>query len=364
MNFYILGACLLLVCDSASAQQQWNLSIADRQYPPTPGDAIGWNPGETIGRAYHNATDGSFYFGLCPDDPNGICGDGAPSPSAEPHYQADFDIGGGANQTPCVPNSSGCPIFATWFGAPGSRMYSCAINNYPPNSSYSYTTIWTGFEENIWTSSSPSSSPSSSLAGRNLQSILLTLTLNAKLDRDLVQNGQSASGQGKINLGFAFTGADGKTYIIEMNLSNMRENLNQNISNAWRDDIWAESVSSSRTYYTIGARNWGFNLVEDKDQTILFDPWWVATTLLYPPSNCPFLLDNYGQYTGYNDIYNGGVEPCGGYAKYNRLPWSALFDSNNQPAATLISLYVGVETAGDAVHGTVNVKDWTIRLRQ
>jgi hypothetical protein len=393
-----LSATILLWMASAEAADI-NISNPDPRYPATPAETVGWDPGMTHARAIHWAYDGApehsgnygwyQYWGSCPDDSGG-CSQFSVTDPPSPQWQAQFDVFG--QITPCRPNtgeplifpdsqynSLPCPLYANWYGAfgtSGAKSYSAGVNNYSWNK-WNSPNIFNGIAENMWRSSS--------LNGRRLDNAFLSFTLTAYLSRTLVQNGVSPRGQGRITIGFTFFGADDPEgthpYIVEMTLSNMRVNLNDHritsdyssgaveipVSNPWRDDIWAEAITPDENTpphtWVIGARNWGFNLIEGQPQTIFFDPWWVATTLLYPPADCPKMLDRFGSPTAsYDDFAGYGFVPCGNRASLT-LPRSALFDANDQPAARLESFYVGVEMAGTAVNGSASIYNWKIQTR-
>jgi hypothetical protein len=396
-----LSAAMLLSttsAEAASTKKDINISNPDPRYPVTIAGNIGWNPGMTHAAAIHwapvngvNGDNGWYrYWDSCPDD-----GDCSSFSVTDDQYQADFDIGGSI--TPCHPNSGDgvtvpgweslpCPLYSNWYGWFGTnraKSYAAGINNYSWNR-WNSPNIWIGLEEN--------NDRSASLRGRRLDNAMLSFTLLAYLDRTYVEAGRAPRGQGRITIGFKFIGANQLIYVVEMNMSNMRVNLDDHrltadypsapgapmipVSNPWRDDIWAEYIfdpavtqdpnprGPGRHTYVIGARNWGFNLVEDQTQTIFFDPWWVATTLVWPPSQCPQPLNNDGtQGTSSIDPGGYGVVPCGDQAAKYALPWEALFDGNGQPAAVFLGFYVGVEMAGSAVLGDASIWNWTLHRR-
>jgi hypothetical protein len=409
-----LGAVALFVTMLllSAAAQAADVNISNPQYPFTPAADIGWNPGMTHARAIHWAYDGRAtnygwyrYWDSCPDD-----GDCSAVSVLDDQYQADFDIAGSI--TPCRPNSnepttvdgwSGltCPLYSCWFGPFGNnnpKSFGAAVNNYSWNR-WNSPNIWIGIEENYDRSATLRADPPFNY--RRLDNALLSLTLNAYLDRNYVENGRAPRGQGRITIGFKFIPAnavllpDGtwdRVVVVEMNMSNMRVNMDDQrltddypvapgapripVSNPWRDDIWAEYIfdrplsqdphprKEGRHTYVIGARNWGFNLVEGQPQTVFLDPWWVATTLVWPPSECPEPLnDNGTQGTSSFDPGGYGVVPCGEQASKYALPYEALFDANGQPAAQFLGFYVGEEMAGSAVHGDTNISSWTIKER-
>lgn len=390
-----LSATTLLCTVPAEAA---DINVSNPQYPFTPVGNIGWDPGMTHARAAHWAYDGApehsgnygwyQYWSSCPDDSGGCSGIGV----LDDQYHADFDIAG--SLTPCHPNTGDavtlpgadnaqynslpCPLYASWYGWFGTttpKSYSGGINNYSWNR-WNSPNIWAGLKEDKYRSAS--------LNNLRLDRPLLSVTLTSYLSRTYVQDGKAPRGQGRINIGFTFIGANGQTYVIEMNFSNMRVNLNDHrqtaefpgpagapmipVSNPWRDDIWAEYIYGDGYTvphtYVIGARNWGYNLVEGQTTKIFFDPWWVATTLLYPPGDCPKMLNNDGtQSTSYVDPGGYGVIPCGAQAAQFKLPREALFDANDQPAAYFIGFYSGVEMAGSAVYGNAGISGWTIQKR-
>ena len=399
-----VGALALYVLASEAA----DLNIYNPSYPVTPAGNIGWDPGMTHARAIHWAYDGRpnppenqgwyQYWGSCPDDPT--C---ANSFVTSDHYHADFDMF--SWQTPCHPNTGDavnipanqpgmdhynglpCPLYLNWWGYFGNsspKSFSVGINNYSWNYSNSLN-MWVGLKEDKYRSSTLAVDPPFDY--RRLDNALLSLTLDALLSRDYVQNGITARGQGRIHIGFTFEGGNGITYVVEMNLSNMRKNLNDHrhtvdepwgatqvpVSNPWRDDIWGEYIipatgvhprMAGTHTYVVGARNWGFNLVEGQSTTILFDPWWVATTLVWPPDDCPTMVDANGNPTGsYNDPSGYGIVPCGGNKGTYAMPVEALFDSNWNCTAKFIGFYVGIEMAGSAVYGDANIANWTIKER-
>ena len=390
-----------------------DLNISNPSYPFTPAGNVGWDPGMFHARIGHWAYDGRpnppqnegwyLYFSSCPDD-GGVC----PNDVRGPQYQSDFDIEGSI--TPCHPNTGDatqtlspewnglpCPLYANWYGwwgTPTAREYATGINNYNWHT-WNSPNIYAGLEENV-DRTLPASDPAS-LKNRRLDNALLSVTLTAYLSRDYVQDGVAARGQGRINMSFKFIPANAiydqygnpdRVVVVEMNLSNMRVNLNDGrtvsdpyphpaapipVSNPWRDDIWAEyippypganpNMPGTHTY-VIGARNWGFNLDEGVTTNVFFDPWWVATTLVWPPSQCPTMLNPDGTDTGsYTDPGGYGFVPCGGNKDTYALPYAALFGEGGQPAAIFLGFYSGVEMAGSAVYGDASFAHWTIQRR-
>jgi hypothetical protein len=362
-----------------------DVNVSNPSYPVTPAGNIGWDPGMTHARAIHWGSDNTQFWGSCPDDSAGC----SSITVNQDQYYADFGIWSSLN--PCHPNSgdavtgvgSGwdwlpCPLYANWggwFGTTGAKSYSTGINNYPWNR-WNSPNIWAGLLEDKYRSAS--------LNNRGLDNALLSLTVLSYLDRTYVQDGKAPRGQGRIIVGFTFIGANGLYYIVEMNFSNMRVNLNDHrstadvpsgapaipLSNPWRDDLWAEYLNGDGSpaqpiTYVIGARNWGYNLVEGQVQSIFFDPWWVAVNLLYPPPACPEMLNEDGTpktTLPYDDPAGYGFVPCG-YRSAYKLPHEALFDAFNQPTATIIGFYSGVEMGGSAVYGSTDIWNWTIQRR-
>lgn len=364
-----VGFLALIVAASSTLAADLNISGG----PPSWSGTIGWDPGETYARAIHwtarNNQNYAFY-GDCPDD-GGVCqgtGDGT-----VPNYQLDFDMYG--QQEVCHPNSNDpvvlpnteygdgtcpCSFYETWFGGPGYRFFAAAVNDYSWNR-WNSPNMWIGLEENVWRSPTLRDNLNDPFSGRRLDTVLLSFTLNAYLDRNYVQNGVTARGQGRIHIGFTFTGADQNTYVIEMNLSNMQVNMDDGrpsigwaqspaipVESAWFDNMWGQRVSGlTPTTITVGSRNWGFDFHENQDQSIFFDPWFVAVNLAFPPP---------------------------GQAQ-NALPMCAIFecqqgnpvrDANGYyvPGDTHIqSFYSGIEMAGSAVHGNTMISNWTIHTR-
>lgn len=368
-NLLLFGF-IVRICSEAFG---YDVNVSNSDYPVTPVGNIGWDPGMTHARAIH-WSDAPFYqyWVSCPDDAQGC----STVSTADPQYAAAFDIDG--SQEPGHPNSNElvyypgigvlpCPLYADWYGFAGARDYSTGINNYSwniPNS----PNIWTGLSQGLafWNPATQQIDPNP-----RLDQVLLAVNLLAYLSRTYIQDGIAPRGQGRILTGFVFHGANGRDYVIEMNLSNMRVNLNdgrndwapEGVSNPWRDDIWAEYIyGNGYSAYVLGARNpsWGYNFVEGQQQTVFFDPWWVVTSLVWRvPSTCPQALDTYGNPTG-SDVDPGGygIILCGADASRYGLPLDALYvngDPNGEIGATFDHAYIGVEMGGSAVYGNADI---------